>query len=227
MTSSGDEMSARTRRMAGSIAAAMAGLAVVLAALPLVQHTHQTPDLSAPALVPRPVIVAIFFAVPAAIAAIAVIRGSPLMLVVGGLLAFAQSFVAFSGATLGFLVPALLLIVLGVREGDSPVGARSSGRQKVVAVLVIALVVGAWLVALGTGETVCWIARLGPDGTPVYRLIPVTDSISVGTGEIGGGCDSGVPTAAGLLTGGVLILGALAFAWLASAEDTPVNQMTD
>jgi hypothetical protein len=96
-------MSARTKQMAGSIAAAMAVLAVVLAALPLVQPTH--PDLSAPALVPRPVIVAIFLAVPGALAAIAVIRGSPLMLVVGGLLAFAQSFVAFSGVTLGFLPP--------------------------------------------------------------------------------------------------------------------------
>lgn len=213
--------------MAGSIAAAMAVLAVVLAALPLVQSTYQTSDLSAPTLVPRPVMVAIFLAVPGAIAAIAVIRGSPLLLVVGGLLAFAQSFVAFSGVTIGFLVPALLLIMLGVREGDSPVGARPSGRQKAVGVLVIALVVGAWLVVLGTGETVCWIARLGPDGMPIYRLIPATDTVSVGIGEIGGGCESGVPTAAGLLTGSVLILGALALAWLASANESRTAERTD
>jgi hypothetical protein len=117
--------------------------------------------------------------------------------------------------------------MLGVREGDSPFGARPSGRQKVVGVVVIELVVGAWLVVLGTGETVCWIARLGPDGMPIYRLIPVTDTISVGKSEIGDGCESGVPTAAGLLTGGVIILGALALAWLASAAEERAAEVTD
>ena len=74
---------------------------------------------------------------------------------------------------------------------------------------------------IGTGETVCWVASMGPDGTPLYRLIPVTDSLSVGVSELGAGCDSSVPTAAGLLTGGILIIGALALAWLASAAEAP------
>jgi hypothetical protein len=217
-------MSATTRRIAGAVAAAMAGLAVMIAVLPLLWDPQDPPDLAAPMLVPRPVLSAILLTVPAAIAFIAVIRKSPLMLVVGGLLAFLQSFVAFSGVTLGFLLPALLLIVLGVREEDR---SRPLRRQQVIGVLVIGLVVAAWLVVLGTGETVCWIARLGPDGTPIYRLIPVTDTITVAPSEVGGGCDSGVPTAAGLLTGGVLILGALALAWLASAAERPTAQMTD
>jgi hypothetical protein len=217
-------MSARTRRIAGAVAAAMAGLAVLIAVLPFIWDPQDPPELAAPMLVPRPVLSAILLAVPAAIAFIAVIRKSTLMLVVAGLLTFLQSFVAFSGVTLGFLLPALLLIVLGVREEDR---SRASRRQKVTGVLVIGLVVAAWLVVLGTGETVCWIARLGPDGTPIYRLIPVTDTIMVAPSEVGGGCDSGVPTAAGLLTGGVLILGALALAWLASAVERPVVQMTD
>jgi len=208
-------VSARTRRIAGAIAAAMAVLAVFLAALPLAGE----PELAAPAPIPRPVVTAILLAVPAAIASIAVVRGSSLMLVIAGLVAFVQSFVAFSGVTLGFLLPALVLIVLGVRDGDAAAGTRSDLRGRVIGVLVIALVVSAWLVVTGTGETVCWVAHLGPDGALLYRLIPVTDSISVGASELGGGCDSGVPTAAGLLTGGVLIIGAVALAWLASAAE--------
>jgi hypothetical protein len=217
-------MSTRTRRIAAAISAAMAGLAVTIAVLPLIWEPQASPELAAPMIIPRPILTAIFLAVPAAIASIAVIRKSPLMLVIAGLLAFLQSFVAFSGVTLGFLLPALLLIILGVRAGGSDDRSRPSRRQLATGVLVIGLVVSAWLVVLGTSETVCWIARLGPDGTPVYRQIPLTDTISVAPSEIGGGCDSGVPTAAGLLTGGVLILGALALAWLASAAEIPANQ---
>ncbi len=217
-------MSTRTRRIAAAISAAMAGLAVTIAVLPLIWEPQASPELAAPMIIPRPILTAIFLAVPAAIASIAVIRKSPLMLVIAGLLAFLQSFVAFSGVTLGFLLPALLLILLGVRAGGSDDRSRPSRRQLATGVLVIGLVVSAWLVVLGTSETVCWIARLGPDGTPVYRQIPLPDTISVAPSEIGGGCDSGVPTAAGLLTGGVLILGALALAWLASAAEIPANQ---
>jgi hypothetical protein len=220
-------MSDRTSRIAAAVAATMAGLAVMIAVLPLVWAPQGPPELAAPTLVPRPVVTAIFLSVPAAVAGIAVICRSPLMLVVGGLLAFLQSFVAFSGVTLGFLLPALLLIVLGVREGGSPGGPRPSLRQRVTGVLVIGFAVAAWFAVIGTSETVCWVAHLGPDGTPIYRLIPLTDTISVAPSEIGGGCDSGVPTAAGLLTGGVLLLGALALAWLASAAETPAARRTD
>jgi len=201
----------------------MAVLAVILAALPLAGEPEGSTELAAPTLVPRPFVTAILLAVPAAIASIAVLRRSPLMLVVGGLLAFLQSFIAFSGVTLGFLIPALLLIVLGVREGDAANAARPSLRQRLTGVLVIGLIASAWLVVIGTGETVCWVAHLGADGTPLFRLIPVTDSISVGASELGGGCDSGVPTAAGLLTGAVLTIGALALAWLASAVEAPTT----
>jgi hypothetical protein len=217
-------MSGRTRRIAAVVAAVMAGLAVTVAVLPIVWEPQGSPDLAAPMLIPRPILIAILLAVPTAIAFIAVMRRSPLMLVTAGVLAFLQSFVAFSGVTLGFLLPALSLIVLGVRAGETDDRSRPSRRQLATGVLVIGLVVSAWLIVLGTGETVCWIAHLGPDGMPIYRQIPVTDSISLAPSEIGGGCDSGVPTAAGLLTGGVLILGALALAWLASAAEARANQ---
>jgi hypothetical protein len=220
-------MSGRTRRIAAAISAAMGALAVTISALPLIWEPQTSAELAAPMLIPRPIVTAVLLAVPAAVASIAVIRRSRLMLVTAGLLALFQSFVAFSGVTLGFLVPALLLIVLGVRAGESDDRSRPSWRQLATGVLVIGLVVSAWLVVLGTSETVCWIARLGPDGTPIYRQIPVTDTISVAPSEIGGGCDSGVPTAAGLLTGGVLILGALALAWLGSAAEIPAKQRTD
>lgn len=205
----------------------MAGLAVTIAVLPLIWAPEGPPELAAPTLVPRPIVTAIFLSVPAAVAGMAVIRQSPMMLVIGGLLAFLQSFFAFSGVTLGFLLPALSLIVLGVREGDSPGRPRPSLRQRLTGVLVIGFVVAAWFVQIETSETVCWVAHLGPDDTPIYRLIPVTNTISVGPSEIGGGCDGGVPTVAGLLTGGVLILGALTLAWLASAAEPSAAHRPD
>jgi hypothetical protein len=220
-------MSGRTRRVAGAVAGAMAGLAVIVAVLPTVWEHQEPPELAAPVLVPRPILTAILLAVPAAIAFIGVVRKSHLTLVVAGVLALLQSFVAFSGVTLGFLLPALLLIVLGVREGESDDRLRPSRRRRVTGILVVGLVVSSWLVLLGTSETVCWIARMGPDGTPIYRLIPVTETINVGGSEIGGGCDSGVATAAGLLAGGVLLLGAFALAWLASTAETPPARRID
>jgi hypothetical protein len=209
------------------VAGAMAGLAVIVAVLPTVWEHQESPELAAPVLVPRPILTAILLAVPAAIAFIGVVRKSHLMLVIAGVLALLQSFVAFSGVTLGFLLPALLLIVLGLREGESDDRLRPSRRRRVTGILVVGLVVSSWLVLLGTSETVCWIARMGPDGTPIYRLIPVTDTINVGVSEIGGGCDSGVPTAAGLLAGGVILLGAFALAWLASTAETPPTRRID
>jgi hypothetical protein len=220
-------MSGRTRRIAAVVAVAMAGLAVIVAVLPSALEPQDSPELAAPMLIPRPILIAILLAVPTAIAFMAVIRRSPLMLVTAGLLALLQSFFAFSGVTLGFLLPALLLIVLGVRARETDDRPRPSLRQLATGVLVVGLVVSAWLMVLGTSETICWIARLGPDGTPIYRQIPLTDTITVAPSEIGGGCDSGVPTAAGLLTGGVLILGALALAWLASDAEARPNQMSD
>jgi hypothetical protein len=212
-------MSAHTRRIAAAVSVAMAIVALMIAMAPMRQQAGEPPELGPPALVSGPLLSAVFLSVPAIIAAIAAARGSPLMLVIAGVISLMQSFVAFSGATLGFLLPSLLLLYLGVREDRSREHELASLRQRLTGILVICCLASAWVVALGMTETVCWTAQEGTDGTLVYRRIPETNVIHVGPSEVGGGCDSGVSTEEGLMTSGILIAGAIALAWLAASPD--------
>jgi hypothetical protein len=197
----------------------MAFVALLIATTPLRLNSGEPPDLGPPTLVSGPILSSVFLSVPAMIAAIAAVRGSPLLLVIAGVISLMQSLVAFSGATLGFLLPGLLLLYLGAREGSVPDRERSSVRQRLTGIIVIGCVALAWVVAFGMTETVCWIASEGTDGALVYRRIPETNAIHVGPSEFGGGCDSGVPTVEGLMTSGILLAGAIALTWLAAGRD--------
>ena len=126
--------------------------------------------------------------IPAAIAAIGAIRRSHLLLIAAGTLAiFPQSVIAFSGITLPFLVPAFLLLALGAEGRET----RLPGRALLGGLLVIVLGVAAWVAPFALSETACWVARQASDGTVVYSPIPVSDTLSVGAGEIASGCDGG------------------------------------
>jgi hypothetical protein len=197
-------------------AALIAGLAVTIAALPTIQGGSSQDMLEWPTVIPRPIVMAALLGLPAAIALTGALRGSRSMLFSAGALALLQSFVAFSGVTLGFIIPGIVLITLSRAESADTI--RSDGRARVAALLVVGLGIAAWFAILATSETVCWMARPGPDGTPVYTRIPETSTISVGPDEIGGGCDGGTLTAPGLLLGGAFGVGALATAWLAGGR---------
>ena len=151
--------------------------------------------------------------IPALIAGIAVIRRSPAMVVTAGGISLLQSLLAFSGATFGFLLPALLLLYLGVRVGGEQ-GRRAPRRRALLrGVFVVGLTVSAWLVVLGTGQTVCWTAQMGPDGRVEFRQVPETTTLTLGPSDIASGCDSGIPTTSGLIGAGRLILAVSAVAW--------------
>jgi hypothetical protein len=212
-------MSAQTRRIAAAMSVAMALVTPLIATTPMRLNAGEPPELGPPTLVPGPILSSILLSVPAIIAAIAAARESPLMLVIAGVLALMQSFVAFSGATLGFLLPGLLLLYLGAREGRVPQRERASLRQRLTGMIVICCLASAWVVATGMTETVCWMAREGTDGTLVYRRIPETNVIHVGPTEFAGGCDSGVPTVEGLMISSVLLAGAIALTWLAAGRN--------
>lgn len=202
-------MRRRTWRLAAAIAVAMVIVALIVAVRRLVGEPDSGPTYEAPSPIPLPMLTFLLLSIPAAVAAIAVVRRLPTSLVVAGVLALLQSFVSFAGATFGFLLPALLLIYLGVREGDAPETPRPSGRERLAGLVVIALVVAAWLVTFAAPETVCWVARLDPDGHAIYRLIEDTGTIELGPSDAAGGCDSGVPTVPGILGSAVLVAGAL------------------
>ena len=65
----------------------------------------------APWWIYRPVALFVLFSVPAWIAVIGTIRRSPSLLVTAGVICVAQAYVSFSLVTIGFVVPAILLIV--------------------------------------------------------------------------------------------------------------------
>jgi hypothetical protein len=205
-------MKPQRRRLGFVLAATIAALAAVIAALPLIQEGYGSGQLPGPAIVPRPVVIALLLALPAALAAVAAARGSRPVFIAAGVLCLLQSFVSFGGATLGFLIPALLLILLGVEGGAS--AARPRRREWLAGPLVVALGIAAWIAPFATGETVCWVARAGPDGKPVYAIIPNSDTFTAGPGDLASGCDGGSFTLQGLMLGGVLWIGALAVAGL-------------
>jgi hypothetical protein len=159
---------------------------------------------------------------PAVVAAIGAVRRSHPILIAAGVLCLAQSFVAFSGLSLPFIVPAAVLLTLGARAG-STVGAR---RSLVGGGLVIAFGFAAWLVPFALTETSCWVARTGADGMVVYAPLPLPAGAVAGTGggvnlvvdptEIASGCDGGTFTVQGAALATVFWIGAVSIAALTS-----------
>jgi hypothetical protein len=206
-------MSPRRRRFGFVLAATIAGLAVAIAALPSLQSVGPG-ELSGPSIVPRLVFIALLLGLPAGVAAIAALRGSRPLFVAAGLLCLFQSFVAFSGVTLGFVLPGFLLIGLGVSRSSIEPTRPVPRRAWLAGVLVVSLGIAAWIAPFATSEEVCWIARPGPNGEPVYTIIPNSDTLTVGPGDLGSGCDGGAFSLEGLLLAGFLGIGALAIAGL-------------
>lgn len=204
------------RRMGLLVSTAILALAVVIAALPYLHGPAGLTGGDALSIVPRPVVIAVLLAMPAAIGLIASLRDARPLFIAAGVLCLLQSFVAFSLVTLGFLVPALVLLSLGGAARGSA-GRPTQTRGRVGAALVIGLGIAAWIVPVARAETVCWLARTGPQGSTVYERVPLTDTIALGPGVIAGGCDGGAFTPEGVTIGAILAIGAIALAWLASA----------
>lgn len=207
----------KRRRLGYVLAATISALAVVVAAFPLIQEGGAG-NLGGPDIIPRPIVIGLLLAMPGALAFIAALRGSRPIFIAAGVLCLLQSIVgALSGVTLGFLIPGILLISIGLERpsGDSQRPTRR--REWLAAAFVVGLGIAAWVVPLALSETVCWIARAGPDGNPVYTIIPNTDTLTVGLGDIASGCDGGTFTLQGLMLAGVAMIGALAMAGLGSS----------
>jgi hypothetical protein len=181
----------------------------------LIQGAGQPGALAGPAIIPRPIVLALLLGLPAVLAVIAAIRDSRPIFVAAGVLCLLQSFIAFSGITLGFVLPGCVLIGLGLSRSRTMAAARLRRREALAGFLVVGLGIAAWLVPFATSETVCWTARLGPDGEPVYTLIPDTGIVTLQVDEIASGCDGGAFTLQGLMMAGVLTISAAAMAELA------------
>ena len=145
------------RRLGLGAAAIIAGYALVVAAI---SANATAGELRPPETVPAPVRLALLFLLPAAVAAIGAMRRSRPILVAAGVLCLAQSFVAFSGVTIPFLVPAFVLLALGVRSD----GTAASRRARVGGVVVVLLGFAMWVAPFSLTETTCWVAETEPMG---------------------------------------------------------------
>lgn len=116
-----------------------------------------------------------------------------------------------------FVIPmiVLLVLVLQVSRGVTRAGVTpGSLRGMAAALAIVALVAGAGVAAFAMTETRCWRAYETPNGIE-YRDAPGTangGTISLRPGEIGGGCDSGVPTMGGSAVASVLSVAAIGIA---------------
>ena len=212
-------MTPRSRRLGSVVAALIAALAVTIAALPLIQSGNGADALAGPAIIPRPIVTAVLLGLPAGIAMIGALRASRPMFLAAGSLCLLQSLVAFSGVTLGFVIPGIVLIALGgprMQSGDST--RSGGGRARIAGLLVVGLGIAAWFALFATSETVCWIARSGSDGRPVYTRIAETNSFTLGANDLGAGCDGGAFTLLGLTVAAVFVVGALAAAALSKGR---------
>ena len=168
------------------------------------------------------------FAVPGLVGWLGIERRRPALLVAAALASFVGAFVAFSGVTLIFQVPALLLLVSAVRvqATDPPrahVAILPAVLQAVAACAIAALLLGAAASALLLTDDACWVEY--PAGIePRIQAVPyATGEVSVPTGATSISCSSGVISVRGVGLAGVLWAGALVLAERTSRRRSATN----
>jgi hypothetical protein len=206
------------RRLAFAAAGIIAGYAVIVAAVSagLIGGLGANDRLAPPEEVPRPLMLAGLFLIPAAVAAIGAIRRSRPLLVAAGFICLGQATIAFSGVTIPFAIPAIVLVALGLEAS----GIANSRREIIGGIAVVVLGLAALTAPFALSETRCWIARTGADGAVVYFRAPVSNTMTLGVGEVAGGCDGGALTVQGAALGAIFGIGAVAIAALVSTAPT-------
>lgn len=183
-----------------------------------------------PGFLPRGVVLFLVFAIPGLVGWLGVERRRPALLIAAGLTSFVGAFVAFSGVTLIFLLPALLLIAGAVRvEATAPPKARASilsalGRG-LAAWAIVATLVGGGTAALLLTDDACWVEYEVANGPRIQILPYSTGEMTVPPGATGMSCSTGIISARGVALGGALWLGALVLAERSSRRPDAVRDV--
>ena len=170
-----------------------------------------------PGFLPRGLVLFALFAIPGMVGWLGVERRRPALLVAAGLTSFVGAFVAFSGVTLIFLIPALLLIAGAVRvQVSSPPQGRASilpalGRG-LAAGAILAMLVGGGAAAILLTDDACWSEYRTGDGSRIQTLPYSTGEMTAPPGATSMSCSTGLISARGVALGGALWLGALILA---------------
>lgn len=178
-------------------------------------------DTAQPELLPRPLIVLAAYAGPAIVGWLGVRRREPSLLVAAAATTFAGSFIAFSGVTLIFLVPAVLFAAGAVAlEAAQADGRREDGvvaglGRLLAAALIAALLLGAGAAALLVTDSACWNTYPGVSG-PTFEMLPFSNELSPPPGATSAGCSTGLISVRGVALAGILWVAAVGLADLAS-----------
>ena len=194
-----------TERLATAVGIVVIGLSVILA----VFVTAIRRDLGPPEVVPRGLALGALYATAGTVAILGARRHRPGLVTAAGFACLLGSFLSI--ATIGFVIPAILLIAIGFRGGVA--STRASGARDVlagaaIAAVVVALIVAGGLSLLGLTETRCWVAT-GTAANPVYEIVPQGEGISpVGgsSGAFASGCDGGALTLVGVAAEALLLV---------------------
>lgn len=145
-----------TPRGLGLVAAGITGgCALALAAI----SAGASDAFSPPEEVPRPLVLAVLFATPAAIGAIGALSRRRVLLVVAGTLCLFQSVLAFSGVTLVFLVPSLVFFYAALKPGAATAATRAPTAPVRPPLVRLARFMA--VIAIGTPLTLFIVSRLG------------------------------------------------------------------
>jgi hypothetical protein len=152
---------------------------------------------------------------------IGTMAGRPALLVAAGTTSAIGAFIAFSGVTLIFLIPALLFLAGAVRLGLAPSGSGRGGPlasvvQVVIAAAIVVLVLGAGASGLLITDEGCWSEFPGPGGVRVEPFPYSTGEISIPDGATSTSCSTGMISSRGAGLGALLASVAVALALAAA-----------
>jgi len=170
-----------------------------------------------PGFVPRGVVLFVIFAIPGLVGWLGVERRRPGLLVAAGVTSFVGAFIAFSGVTLIFLIPALLLLAGAVRVQltDPPTGRvailPALGRA-VSAFAIVVMLVGAGASALLLTDNACWVVYEAGTAPRIEAVPYTTGEMAVPSNATSMSCSTGVISVRGVGLGGLLWAGALVLA---------------
>lgn len=165
----------------------------------------------------RAVMLFILLSMPGALGTIGVVRRSPSTIGAAAIVCLCQSFVAFSGVTMGFVIPAILLFAGATRlQAERPLHVEASGGAGLTAMI---LVFAAWTSMIAITEPRCYLIVRDSDRSIRTVEVPATSGNQCcathtvpGAAAIGGGCSSAELTPHGILISCAFALGAVAIA---------------
>ena len=169
---------------------------------------------SEPGFLPRGMALFLTFAVPGLVGWFGLARRRPALIAAASLASFVGAVIAFSGVTLIFLIPALLLLLGAVRvqvlePPKERVALLPALARAAAACAIVVMLVGAGASALLVTDNACWVEY--PAGTePRLREVPyATGEMTVPQDATSMSCSSGVISARGVAVAGLLWASAL------------------